>query len=111
VVELYRLRLITLVDIIPLAAYCQSYQIWREATELIDQQKNLGAAMRGMVCDNNDNSRLFKHPLIGIAREAAADMLRWANEFGLTPAARARIAAGPYGETRKTDKFDGLISG
>jgi P27 family predicted phage terminase small subunit len=111
VTELYRLRLLTLVDIIPLAAYCDSYRIWREATELIAQQKKLGAPMRGMVCES-DNRRLFRHPLIGIAREAAQDMLRFASEFGLTPCARARISSGPYGEARKApDKFDGLIPG
>jgi P27 family predicted phage terminase small subunit len=107
--ELHRLRLLTVVDINALAAYCDSYRIWREATELIRQQKNLGAPMRGMVWENEDNGKISKHPLMGIAREAAQDMLRFANEFGLSPCARARISSGPYGETRKVDKFDGLI--
>jgi P27 family predicted phage terminase small subunit len=108
VVELYRLRLVTLVDINPLAAYCQCYKIWREATELQTEIYKQGDLFKGMVLTNR-NGDITKNPLMAVARTAAADMLRYASEFGLTPAARARIAAGPYGETRQASKFDGLV--
>ncbi len=110
VVELFRLRLVTLVDINPLAAYCQSYKMWREAIELMNELAVAGSLMKGLMVVNKDN-QLAKNPLTFIARTAAQDMLRFASEFGLTPAARARISSGPYGETRKADKFDGLIPG
>jgi phage terminase small subunit len=35
-----------------------------------------------------------RSPLIKIIRDAAADMVRYAGEFGLTPVARTRIAQG-----------------
>lgn len=37
------------------------------------------------------NGNLIQNPLVGIARRAAADMLRFAAEFGMTPSARSRI--------------------
>jgi len=45
-----------------------------------------------------------------VAREAAADMVRYASEFGMTPVARARLAAGPHGEPPGGGKFDGLLA-
>jgi P27 family predicted phage terminase small subunit len=101
------MRLVTVVDINVLAAYCQSYGIWREASELMIEAR--GDYKRGYVLRTERGDT--KNPLRAVAREAAADMVRYAAEFGLSPAARARIAAGPYGETRTTDKFDGLIGG
>jgi phage terminase small subunit len=49
-----------------------------------------------------------QNPLVSIARKAAADMVRFAGEFGLTPVARARIAAGPFGQP-PPGKFHGLL--
>jgi phage terminase small subunit len=49
-----------------------------------------------------------QNPLIGIARRAAADMVRYAGEFGMSPAARARISAG-IGYEPPEGKFDGLL--
>jgi P27 family predicted phage terminase small subunit len=108
VVELYRLRLLTVVDINSLAAYCQSYKTWREATEIMTELAARGAPMKALVLKNR-KGEVTKNPLNGVARDAAREMVRFASEFGFSPAARARIAAGPYGETRQTDKFSGLI--
>jgi phage terminase small subunit len=44
-----------------------------------------------------------------IIRDAAADMVRYAGEFGLTPVARARIAQGIH--RQEPSKFDGLLAG
>ena len=43
-----------------------------------------------------------------IAATAAADMVRLAGEFGMTPVGRSRIAAGIGGQPK--GKFDGLIA-
>jgi phage terminase small subunit len=50
------------------------------------------------------------NPLVGIAHRAAADMVRYAGEFGMSPSARARIAAGPF-ESQTPSKFAGLLGG
>ncbi|MFA7218771.1 MAG: P27 family phage terminase small subunit, partial [Dehalococcoidales bacterium] len=49
----------------------------------------------------------IQQPLIGIANTAARDMVKYASEFGLTPAARASL--GIKNEPRGRSKFDGLI--
>jgi phage terminase small subunit len=54
------------------------------------------------------NPRL--NPMVSIARKAAADMVRYAGEFGLSPAARARISAG-VGHEPPPGKFNGLLGG
>ena len=48
------------------------------------------------------------NPLVSIARKHAADVIRYASEFGLTPVARTRLAAGGYGPLM-LGKFDGLL--
>jgi len=48
------------------------------------------------------------NPLIRIADNAAADMIRCAGEFGMTPSARARVRAG-IAWREGGGKFDGLI--
>jgi len=49
------------------------------------------------------------NPLVSIARKHAADMVRYANEFGLTSAARARLSAAGYAPP-SSGKFSGLLS-
>jgi hypothetical protein len=49
-----------------------------------------------------------RNPLVKIAADAGADMLRYTSEFGLTPIARTRLAAGGF-EPPSTSKFAGLI--
>jgi phage terminase small subunit len=48
---------------------------------------------------------VIQNPLVGTANRAMADMVKYAVEFGLTPSARARIAAGP--RPQEASKFDG----
>jgi phage terminase small subunit len=51
----------------------------------------------------------IKNPLFLAVRQSANDMLRCAGEFGLTPVAWARVAAGPFTPPPGPSKFDGLI--
>jgi phage terminase small subunit len=48
------------------------------------------------------------NPLVKIARNAAADMLRFAAEFGMTPRARSYLDAA--GRLSGPSKFDGLLA-
>jgi P27 family predicted phage terminase small subunit len=98
--ELHRMKLVTLVDINSLAAYCLAYERWRTAEEL--------AKVRGLMVQTRGGP--FRvNPLVGIAERAADKMVRYAAEFGITPASRSRITAG-IGEPRKPTKFDGLLA-
>jgi P27 family predicted phage terminase small subunit len=44
------------------------------------------------------NGNAIQNPLVGTANKAMLDMVRFAGEFGMSPAARARIEAGPNGD-------------
>ena len=54
------------------------------------------------------DGRPCRSPLKKIVTDAAADMVRYAGEFGLTPVARTRIAQGIHQPTPPS-KFDGLL--
>jgi P27 family predicted phage terminase small subunit len=55
------------------------------------------------------SGNIIQHTLLGVANKAAADMVRYASEFGLTPSARARLAVDP--NNGRKSKFRGLIGG
>jgi P27 family predicted phage terminase small subunit len=99
--ELHRLKLLTVVDISPLAAYCTAYARWRTAAEALAKLKELNPVPAGLMIKRAQN------PLVRIAGRAAADMVKYASQFGFTPVARARIAAGPFNQP--PGKFDGLL--
>ena len=105
--ELHRLGVLTKVDCAPLAAYCYAYGQWREAAELL---AGMGSEpVKGFVIRNGSGGP-SENPLIYIARKAAADMMRYAAEFGLTPAARSRITSGVNGDDQQGSKFAGLLA-
>ena len=105
--ELHRLGLLTKVDCAPLAAYCYAYGQWREAAELL---AGMGSEpVKGFVIRNGSGGP-SENPLIYIARKAAADMMKYAAEFGLTPAARSRITGGNNGDDEQGSKFAGLLA-
>jgi P27 family predicted phage terminase small subunit len=95
--ELYRLNLLSELDIQPLAIYCQTYAHWREAEEQL--------AKRELVVRSAANGPVA-NPLVKIAQAYARDMLRYAGEFGLSPVARSRIKTSLAGSG---SKFDGLL--
>ncbi|MBR0879125.1 phage terminase small subunit P27 family [Bradyrhizobium liaoningense] len=105
--ELYRLHLLTVVDIGPLAAYCVAYGEWRTARETLDRIAKADPVMHGLLLKRDRVA--VQNPLVYVARKAAQDMVRYASEFGLTPAARSRIATG-LGETAG-GKFADLLAG
>src|SRR5262245_29725022 len=101
--ELHRLRLLTSIDVAPLAAYCAAYGRWRTAEELLNEVRDelhAGLLVAG-------SSRAVPNPLVKISRDAAEAMVRFAGEFGMTPVARSRISAGVGYEP--PSKFDGLL--
>jgi P27 family predicted phage terminase small subunit len=80
-------KVLTDPDLVALANYCSTVSVAIRAT--IEVNKNLmakhvnGAAIRRV------------NPLVKVAQNARAECLRFAIEFGLTPAARSRIAGQP----------------
>jgi P27 family predicted phage terminase small subunit len=107
--ELFHLRLLTRVDRQPLAAYCQAYAIWRTAVEAFNATSEHFYEMNRLVV-RHDNGNATQNPLLAIIRNASSEMVRYAAEFGFTPAARSRITAAAEGKTQAS-KFDGLLVG
>ena len=106
--ELYNLRLLTRVDIHPLAAYCQAYALWRTAIETYAGVAERDPVMKGLMIKSPNGSAL-QNPLLLTARHAANDMVRYAAEFGLTPAARSRISS--LDSESQSSKFGTLLIG
>jgi P27 family predicted phage terminase small subunit len=107
VVELHRLGLLTLVDERPFAAYCQAYGRWVAAEKLIARMAADEPLTGGLMIENTRGTAIT-NPLVVIAKHAASDMVKYAAEFGFTPSARARVAAGAEAAR---PKFAGLIGG
>jgi P27 family predicted phage terminase small subunit len=99
---LWALGLLSVLDTACLAAYCQTYSRWREAEKALAHDGGL------LIKTQDGNPR--RNPLVKISADAAADMVRFANEFGLTAVARSRLAGGVYGQP-PPNKFDGLLAG
>jgi P27 family predicted phage terminase small subunit len=108
--ELVRLNLLTVVDTATLAAYCIAYARWRTAEEMLLELARRDPALRGLLLKSSRDGMPVSNPLVRIATHAAADMVNYATQFGLTPSARARIATGPITSAR-ANKFTGLLGG
>ena len=87
--ELHHLGLLTALDVGPFAAYCQSFA---RCVTVELALRRVGDSVHG--------------PLVGVAHRAAAAMMRFGSEFGLTPASRARL---PNVASERPSAFDGLL--
>jgi P27 family predicted phage terminase small subunit len=86
-------RLLSNFDTMPLAAYCMAYEHWRTAEELMVRMAAGDPALQGLLVKGS-KGQPRANPLLEISRMAARDMVRFADEFGFSPAARSRISAG-----------------
>jgi len=92
--ELHQCGLLTLVDRAALAAYCQAYGRWAQAERELATEE---------LVITTDKGNLIQNPLVGIARRAQSDMVRYAAEFGMTPSARSRVHAEGKGKASAQD--------
>jgi P27 family predicted phage terminase small subunit len=107
--ELHRLGLLRVTDTMPLAAYCVAYMMWRTAVETLASVAARDPVMHGLIIKSADGNPR-RNPLVRVAADAAADMVSYASEFGLSPVARSRLAAGVGGQPSPS-KFGGLLNG
>ena len=94
------------VDRSTFAAYCGAYSRWCHAEDELSKLQKKGGPIAALV-QKTQSGNWIQQPLIGISNVAARDMVKYASEFGLTPAARARLGVDP-GKNKKS-KFSGLI--
>ncbi|WP_217235457.1 phage terminase small subunit P27 family [Streptomyces sp. AC555_RSS877] len=81
---LSRLDLLKPEDRAGLAAYCEAWAVFREATETVQREGLTIEARQGTLA----------HPAVGIARAAGREMRSWAGHFGLTPSTEQALARG-----------------
>jgi P27 family predicted phage terminase small subunit len=80
--ELVTLRLLTNLDRAALAAYCGAYALWVEAMDAIQKYGTMVKSPSGYP---------MQSPYVSVANRQAELMMRFAAEFGFTPASRSRI--------------------
>lgn len=81
---LEQIGLLTEMDMTAFAGYCQAYARWKEAEEFITQH---GTIIR------TPNGYLQQVPQVSIAQTNLKIILKFCEQFGLTPSARSRIVA------------------
>lgn len=74
--------LLTDVDVMALGMLCEAFAQYAEAREVVEREGMFETTGAGYV---------YAHPAVGLMKSARADVLKWAREFGMTPAARTRI--------------------
>lgn len=93
--ECHRLRMLSRVTRGSLASYCESWQMFVTATEILHREGILFEAKQGLI----------PHPAVNIQRQAGAEIRRWAQEYGLTPASEQKVRAGESEASNASD-FD-----
>ena len=101
-------HLLTRIDIPALACYCHSFGQWRMAAETLARMQANDPVMNAQIIKTKYGDAVM-NLLVSLARKHAADMVRYANEFGLSAAARSRLSAAGYAPA-SSGKFSGLLS-
>lgn len=93
--ELVAIGVIARIDTATLAAYCQAFSRW-VAAELELQE-------HGALTYVSETGVIRSHPAVRIASDAMTQMRIFAQEYGLTPASRARVQAHINGEEEEPE--------
>ncbi len=96
---LEQLGLLTEMDMAAFAGYCQAYARWKEAEEFITQH---GTMIR------TPNGYLQQVPQVSIAQTNLKIMLKFCEQFGLTPSARSRMTTGDE-QQRESDPMELML--
>jgi P27 family predicted phage terminase small subunit len=83
-VDLRRSHIVETVDRGTLAQMCEAWSTWMKALAIVKRE---GIVSRG------STNQLVKHPAVQMMSDASRDYLRLAEQYGLTPSARARLDA------------------
>lgn len=87
--RLFKAGLLTEVDGVGLAMLCEALGQYVEGKRIVEAEGAIAVS---------DQGNIYQHPAVGLMKTARAEVLRWAREFGMTPAARSRISVDSAGE-------------
>jgi P27 family predicted phage terminase small subunit len=94
--------MLTNLDMMAFAGYCQAYARWKGAEEFITRH---GDMVR------TPNGYLQQVPQVSIAQTNLKIMLKFCEQFGLTPSARSRMVGEENGGEKETDEMELLLRG
>jgi P27 family predicted phage terminase small subunit len=98
---LEQMGILTEIDTTAFAGYCQAYARWKEAEQFLTQH---GSIVR------TPNGYLQQVPQVSIAQTNLKIVLKFCEQFGLTPSSRSRIVANKSVE-ETTDEMEKLLRG
>ena len=93
---------LTEIDRAAFAGYCQAYARWKGAEEFITQH---GDMVR------TPNGYLQQVPQVSIAQTNLKIMLKFCEQFGLTPSARSRMIGEETSSDREVDEMELILRG
>ena len=100
-VELKRLGLITTIDLAALLCYCQAFSDLHRAVRRIKLEGSIITTATGAI---------KPHPAVGQKNESMKLLRQFIAEFGLSPAARARVSVGDKGKGEDEQAREKLTS-
>lgn len=100
--ELFKLGLLSEIDMAALAGYCQQYGLWYKASKKLQKQGLIEYTEKGYPIQN---------PMVGVVNKALERMAKMLVEFGMTPSSRSRVGASTKASTDdgKGDKWKGIL--
>ena len=100
--QMEAIGILTEVDMAAFAGYCQAYARWKEAEEFITQHGTIVKTPSGY---------WQQVPQVSIAQTNLKIMLKFCEQFGLTPSARSRMVGEENGVEKETDEMELLLRG
>lgn len=98
--EITLLGTLTNVDRAAFTAYCQCWSTYVQAQTAIDKRAKDPKTLGGLVMVTAAGN-MIQDPLVGIRNTALRDLMRYASEFGFTPASRVRVQDAAPGAARQ----------
>lgn len=93
--ELVKLGILSGIDRLQLATYCQAYSRWVKAEDALAED---GYVLFG----SGEKGGAYQNPMLAVANKAMEQMLKIAAEFGMTPSSRTKIKVDVASEAAKS---------
>ena len=90
------------IDVAVLGAYCDAFAKWQMAEVEIIKLKTGKRGARALIISGGNGNKTV-HPWVALSRQAQKDMVYYAAQLGMTPAARLRVQVLP--EKRDANPF------
>ena len=104
---LERLGLLTELDRVAFAGYCQNYAKWVEAEKFLKEKGNTYGYSKKDERGNTISVYIAQFPQVAIARQCMEQLIKLCAEFGLTPSSRGRMSL--PNEGNEDDPLEGLL--